>query len=110
MPGSVFISHSSVQKVQAAELRDLYLPLFDLRGFVAHEDIEPLAKWVQEILSNLRSCDGMVLLSTGDAEHSFWVNQELGFALGRPIPIISIMLERAPWGLPGITRVMSGRR
>jgi hypothetical protein len=92
-----FISHSHVDRSIANELKGLLRPL-GLTGFVAHEDIEPNAEWRVEILRNLRSCHGLVVIATDDARTSFWVNQEIGAAVVRGVGTVTVNCGAAPFG------------
>ena len=40
--------------------------------------------------------DAMLVFVTDDFHRSVWTNQEIGFAIGRNIPILSLKLENAP--------------
>lgn len=103
----LFLSHTSSHKVLAKEIRDR-LRIFGVDAFVAHEDIKPTKEWEEEIELALSTCDGMLALVTPDFTQSEYCDQEVGFAMGRGLPIIAVMQGAAPhgfvskWqGLPG---------
>ncbi len=87
----VFISHSVKNYDIAKKLKD-HLKRYNLSCFVAHKDIEPAKQWQQEIKKALNSMEIMFCLITENSCKSLWVNQEIGFALARNIPIIPIKL------------------
>jgi hypothetical protein len=96
----VFLSHKTEVKKETASLKD-ELGIYGISGFVAHEDIHPTKEWQAEIENALSSMDALVALMTNDFHDSLWTDQEVGFALGRGVPIISVKLELDPYGLIG---------
>ena len=78
-------------------------------GFVAHEDIEPDAEWQGEIEKALRTCDALVALLHEDFNLSSWTDQEVGYALGRGVPVFSVRLDISPYGLFGKKQAFNGR-
>jgi len=93
----VFLSHKAGAKRQVALLKTR-LSCFGADCFVAHEDIEPTREWQDEIESALATMDAFVGLLTEDFHDSDWTDQEVGFALGRGVPMIAVSLGRAPYG------------
>ena len=87
----MFISHRDIHKVEA---KALAIALSDLgvSAFVAHDTIEPMSTWQREIEKGLATMEVMLIFQTDDLHESLWVNQEIGFALGKSIPIISLKL------------------
>jgi len=96
----VFLSHKSTIKKDAAELKGS-LARCGIAAFVAHEDIEPTEQWHREIEYALSSMDALAALLTSDFHDSNWTDQEVGFALGRGVPLIPIGLGMDPYGLMG---------
>ena len=103
----VFISHLSKDKVKASKLSS-ELGKHNLSAFVAHEDIEPNEKWLEKIEQALMSMDIMIALVTEGFKDSNWTTQEIGFALGRGIPVISIKNGMDPFGFFGKKQAISG--
>ena len=93
----LFLSHKTEVKKEVAELK-LKLSLYGINCFVAHEDILPTKQWQDEIESALISMDGFVALLTDRFHDSNWTDQEVGFALGRGVPIIAVRLGLDPYG------------
>ena len=104
----VFLSHKAEFKVPASELRDVLLQ-GRIGAFVAHEDIEPTRAWHREIEKALRSMDVLVALHSEGFNTSPWTNQEVGVAIGRGIPVLSLRLDEDPKGLNGHTQAINGR-
>lgn len=97
----VFISHVSAKKAVARSVADQLSP-FGLDCFVAHDDIEPTADWAKEIQAALRTCDVMIALMSEGFRESAWCDQEVGAAVGRMIPIISLHYDHPPHGFAGL--------
>lgn len=104
----VFISHTWTNKALAAEIRDTFAEL-GIKGFVAHEDIEPTKDWATEIERNLHSCSTLVAVLTEDFSESAFCNQEVGYALGRGRLVVGVMQARQPPpGLAGKYQAIAG--
>src|ERR1700710_268345 len=85
----VFISHLSAQQAFAGQLQN-ELRDFGLSCFVAHKDVEPTTEWQTEIETALATADSMVALLHPDFHKSKWTDQEIGYAMGRDIPIFAV--------------------
>jgi hypothetical protein len=96
----LFISHISADKLIATRLKDA-LSAHEIAGFVAHEDIHPTLAWQDEIERGLRTMDAMVAVHTKGFSASFWTQQEIGFALGRGVKVISFKYGEDPTGFIG---------
>jgi hypothetical protein len=105
----VFISHKVEYKKEASLLKES-LSTFGISCFVAHEDIEPTRQWQDEIEKALFSMDSLVALLTKDFHDSRWTDQEVGFALGRQVPIIPIRLGLDPYGFIGKIQGINGNQ
>lgn len=103
----LFISHTNSCKNQATELKD-QLARFGVAAFVAHEDIEPSKRWQKEILRALFSMHMLVALFSQDFLKSKWTDQEVGVAVGREVPIISVRMGTDPYGFVGDVQAISG--
>jgi hypothetical protein len=93
----LFISHISKDKGIAQRLKEA-LAANSIAGFVAHEDIEPAAAWEREIERALWTMDAMVAVLTEGFCNSHWCQQEVGFALGRGVKVISFKWGEDPVG------------
>lgn len=96
----LFISHISADKLIATRLKSA-LATHEIAGFVAHEDIHPTLAWQDEIERGLRTMDAMVAVHTKGFSASFWTQQEIGFALGRGVKVISFKYGEDPTGFIG---------
>jgi len=104
----VFLSHKAEHKKTTSDLKK-YLARFGVTCFVAHEDIEPSLEWQDAIERALRSADVLVALLTDDFRDSNWTDQEVGFALGRGIPVIAVSLpSKDPHGFMGKHQAIKG--
>lgn len=97
----VFISHKAEHKAAANALATSLFE-FGVSSFVAHDTIKPMKEWQSEIMNGLMTMEVMIVMLTEDFHGSTWTNQEVGFALGRGIPIIAIKTgEDDPQGFIG---------
>jgi len=102
----VFLSHKAEVKKKAAQLKDQLQP-FGVSCFVAHKDIHPTKVWQDEIESALSTMDAFVALLTEDFHDSKWTDHEVGFALGRRVPIVAVKLGLDPYGFIGRFQALS---
>jgi hypothetical protein len=102
----VFLSHRAEDKIQAAALKSDLNP-YGISAFVAHEDIEPNQVWQTEIERALASMHVLVALVTPAFNQSVWCQQEVGFALGRGIPIMALRFGAAPQGFIGSIQALA---
>jgi len=102
----VFLSHITEVKKETSALKDK-LRLYGISSFVAHEDIHPTEEWQNEIENALHTMDSFVALLTDGFHESLWTDQEVGFAFGRGVPIISVKLGRDPYGFIGKFQALS---
>jgi hypothetical protein len=93
----LFISHIAKHKDRATRLKDC-LVTYSISGFVAHEDINPTLEWQVEIERALYNMDAFLAIHTPGFKDSFWTQQEIGFALGRGVKIISFKMGEDPTG------------
>ena len=94
----LFISHIAKHKDKATRLKDCLAP-YGISGFVAHEDIHPTLEWQNEIERALYAMDAFVAIHTPGFSTSLWTQQEIGFAVGRGVKIISLRMGEDPTGL-----------
>lgn len=93
----LFISHLAAHKDTAKRLKDTLAP-YHIAAFVAHEDITPTREWQKEIERALLTMDAMLTVHTKGFSESVWTQQEIGFALGRGMKVISLRMEEDPKG------------
>lgn len=93
----MFMSHVSQHRATASAIKTA-LASFGVSVFLAHEDIEPTLEWQKEVETALQSMDVLCALLTPEFPQSRWTDQELGFALGRNVPIVAVHLGLAPYG------------
>jgi hypothetical protein len=96
----LFISHLSAEKVFAAQLQEALLQ-YGISAFVAHNDIEPTLEWQTQIETALATCDSLVALLHPAFHNSNWTDQEIGFAMGRGLPVFAVRFGQDPYGFIG---------
>jgi len=93
----VFISYNSANKILAGEIKN-ELDKYGLITFLAHEDIQPSAIWINEIIRNLKQCDVFLPLLTDSFHDSEWTDQESGYAFALDKLIIPLKIHDIPYG------------
>lgn len=104
----LFVTHVSADKEYAYSLQ-VALAQFGISAFVAHTDIEPTKAWQDEIELALSTADALVALMTPGFHESRWTDQEIGFAMGRSILIVSVRLGHDPYGFIGKFQALDGQ-
>jgi len=96
----VFASHLSKERRFLGEVAE-ELKRFHVEMFVAHDSIPMDAPWGHQIVEALNRCHaGAVFIHPGLHE-SFYCMQEVGWMLGRGVPIARLMFGESPKGLLG---------
>ena len=103
----LFLSHLATHRGYAAELQRDCFP-FGVSAFVAHNDIEPATTWQDEIESALATCDAMLVLLHPEFHESKWTDQEIGYAMGRQLLVVTLRLGTDPYGFIGRFQAMDG--
>lgn len=88
----VFISYATEDKKLAGDLK-IILEKIGLKVFLAHEDIEPTAKWRDKIISDLKTSAIFICLRTKNYIGKQYTEQECGFALALNKRILSICID-----------------
>ncbi|WP_370169506.1 toll/interleukin-1 receptor domain-containing protein [Sphingobium abikonense] len=105
----VFISHRDGHKVQARDLSSA-LEEYGISCFVAHDTIQPMSEWRTEIMKGLQTMEVMLVFLTDDFSESMWCHQEVGFALGKGVPIVSLKLgQKDPPGFISHVQAQRGK-
>ena len=93
----LFLSHISAEKKLASNIKK-HLADGGIDGFVAHEDIEPTKKWLDQIELALETCDALAPILTPGFHESKWTDQEVGFCVNRRVLIVPVRLGVDPYG------------
>jgi hypothetical protein len=102
----LFISHIANQRLAAHELK-CAVAFYGVDGFEAHEDIKPGREWQRVIEAALHSCDALTALLHQGFKESSWCDQEVGFALGRGVPVVPMKIHLDPYGFFGLVQAIS---
>ena len=103
----VFLSHLAKHRKFAADLQAA-MDEYGLTAFVAHNDIDPTAEWQNEIETALSTCEVLVALLHDGFKQSNWTDQEVGFAMGRGLPVFSVRYDQDPYGFIGRFQAFNG--
>jgi len=105
----LFVSHLATKRAFAAELQEALLD-FGISCFIAHNDIEPTQEWQIQIETALATCDALVALLHENFHASNWTDQEIGFAMGRGVPVYSVRSGQDPYGFIGRFQAFNGNQ
>ncbi len=94
----LFLSHSHKDVDMVMKIKEQLEKTSWIYCFVAHKDIEPTKKWLEEINKYLRGCHAFVPFLSENFKKSNWCEQEVGFAESRNIPVIPIKINVNPYG------------
>lgn len=104
----IFITHVAGRREEAVTLKS-ELSHLGAEGFVAHQDIEPAKEWQRVIEAALLSCHALVALLHKGFRESSWCDQEVGYVLGRGVPVIPVAIDMQPYGFFGALQSLDGR-
>ena len=92
MPHDVFISYATQDKTTADAVRDV-LEQDGYRCWIAPRDILPGESWGGAIMAAINQSRAMVLVFSGHANKSAFVQREVERAVSRRIPVIPMRIE-----------------
>ena len=103
----LFLSHKAEHRADASTLKAELMAL-GFACFVAHEDIQPTLEWQLEIERALNSMEALLALMTPGFSDSDWTDQEVGVAIGRGVPVVSVDLGQTAYGFIGKYQAVKG--
>jgi TIR domain len=89
LPLTVFLSHIHAHREFIGNVKQI-LARRGIDAFVAHDDIHPSQQWREVIKAALGTCHAFVAFLHEGFHQSQWCDQEVGWALGRGIPVITV--------------------
>jgi hypothetical protein len=105
----LFLSHLATEKHLVSAVK-AELATCAVDAFVAHEDIEPVKLWQDQIELALETCDALAALLTEGFHESKWTDQELGFCMSRRVLIIPVRLGVDPYGFIGRYQALAPKK
>jgi hypothetical protein len=103
----LFVSHLASERKLVGQLQEAFLP-YGISAFVAHNDIEPTLEWQSQIEAALATSDSLVALLHPKFHESKWTDQEIGFAMGRGLPVFAVHFGQDPYGFIGRFQAFAG--
>lgn len=103
----LFVSHLASERKLAGQLQEALLS-HGISAFVAHNDIEPTLEWQSQIEAALATADSLVALLHPKFHESKWTDQEIGFAMGRGLPVFAVRFGQDPYGFIGRFQAFTG--
>lgn len=104
-PLRVFASHLAKERRLVGDVGD-GLRSYGISVFVAHDTIDVDVPWESEIVRWLNGCHVGVAFLHPDFHTSYYCMQEVGWLLGREVPIARLMSGEAPRGLLGSNQAL----
>lgn len=95
-PVAVFLSHKWEDALYVGAVKKILGDNYGIDAFVAHDDIEPSKRWREVIKAALSSCHALVAVMHEQFHDSQWCDQEVGWALGRNLPVVTVRREGVP--------------
>jgi len=99
-PLQLFASHLSSQRGFVGNVAT-YLRGLNIELFAAHDSIPMDAPWEADIVDALKGSHGGVAFIHADFHDSYYCMQEIGWMLGRDLPVARLLLGESPKGLLG---------
>lgn len=98
IPIEVFLSHADEDKIVARRIADA-LEKYQVKTFVAHDDIDAGDDWETTLINKIRECDLFVALLSENFHNANYTDHEVGIARGLNRPIIPIRIDNtSPYG------------
>lgn len=88
LPVRVFISHTYANRHLVGQVKTYLEGSYGCAAFVAHDDIVPSRQWRVAIRAALNAADLLAAIVFEGFHESQWCDQEVGWALGRGIPVV----------------------
>lgn len=93
----IFASHLTVNKRLVHEVSQELIK-YGITLFVAHDSITVDAQWHDEIEKALDRADAGLVFLHQDFQGSAWCDQEVGWLLGRHVPVMALKFDIDPYG------------
>ncbi|OSC38748.1 hypothetical protein B8W66_19300 [Mycobacterium decipiens] len=96
-PLFIFASHLSAERRFVGAIRE-ELERFGVTLFVAHDSIPDDATWQYEIEKALDTADAALVFLHSGFKQSDWCPQEVGWLMGRHVPVMALNFGVTPYG------------
>ena len=91
MVHKIFISYATGDESHVKELHDELLKLKKVDVYIPEWDCVVDVSYESKVKEGIDSCNAMIVLLTYNSTNTIWLNQEIGYATARNIPIIPII-------------------
>jgi len=91
MVQKIFISYATGDESHVKELYDELLKLGKVDVYIPEWDGNADVSFKFKVKEGINSCSAMVVLLTYNSTNTMWLNQEIGYATAKNIPIIPII-------------------
>lgn len=100
----VFVSHIAKYKADVKAVVEQFDNVFKFETYMAHDSIVGGTKWADEIRSALSNTHAGVAFYHEGFRDSAYCPQEVGWLLGRGVPVESVKCGETPFGFAGETQ------
>jgi len=98
IPIEVFLSHADGDKRLARKIANFLKP-YDIRVFVAHDDIDAGDNWEEVLVKKIHECDVFLILLSENFHKAHYTDHEVGIARGLNKPVIPMRIDSTePYG------------
>lgn len=98
IPIEVFLSHADEDKIVARRIANA-LEKYQVKTFVAHDDIDAGDDWETTLIDKIKECDLFMALLSKNFHNAHYTDHEVGIARGFNRPIIPIRIDNtSPYG------------
>jgi len=91
---NIFISYATKDLARIQSVLDIFKSQEQMRLFMAERSMLPGEKFEERILEEIKQADLFILFYSKHAHKSHYVQNEVGVAKGKGIPVIPILLDR----------------
>ncbi len=97
-PIDVFLSHADEDRKVARKVANSIMK-YDIKVFVAHDDIDAGDDWELTLTEKIKDCDVFLVLLSDNFHKAHYTDHEVGIAYGLGKPIIPLRLDNTePYG------------
>ena len=91
MVHKIFISYATGDESHVKELYDTLSKLMKVDVYIPEWDHTVDVSYESKVKEGIDSCNVMIVLLTYNSTNTMWLNQEIGYAIAKNIPVIPII-------------------
>ena len=91
MAHKIFLSYATGDESHIKELYDALKKLRKINVYIPEWDRDIDVNYESKVKEGINSCSAVIVLLTYNSTNTIWLNQEIGYATAKNIPIIPII-------------------